>query len=61
MMLQSPWPPVPGSYVLGSMKSPVAIAVVGRGRFVLSPERYGMVGHLRSANLGIEESHSQYR
>ncbi len=55
MMLQSPWPPVPGSFVLGSMKSPVAVAIVGRARFALSPEHYCMMGHLRSANLGIEK------
>ena len=54
-LFKSPWPPVPGSYSLGSMKSPVAIIVLGRGLFHLSTNRYCILGTLRSANLGIEK------
>ncbi len=52
---KSPWPPIPGSYTLGSMKSPIAIIALGRGLFHLSPERYCILGPLRSSNLGIEK------
>jgi tetrahydromethanopterin S-methyltransferase subunit A len=52
---KSPWPPVPGSYTIGSMKSPVAIIVLGRGLFQLPSERYCILGSLRSSNLGIEK------
>lgn len=54
-VFKSPWPPLPGSYTLGSMKSPVAIVVLGRGLFHLSSERYCILGSLRSSNLGIEK------
>ncbi|NLK25063.1 MAG: hypothetical protein GX307_00595 [Euryarchaeota archaeon] len=53
--MNAPWPLLPGSYRLGSMNSPIALAVLGRARFHLPPEHYCILGSLRSANLGIEK------
>lgn len=55
LSLTSPWPPMPGSYSLGSMSSPVALAIVGKATFELSPEHYCIRGHIRSANIGVEK------
>lgn len=55
MTEKTPWPLAAGSFTLGSVRSPVAIAVVGRARFKLAPHRYRILGHLRSANLWIEK------
>lgn len=48
------WPLLPGSYTLGSMHSPTAIAILGRGRVDVPPELYCVKGRLRSGNIGIE-------
>jgi tetrahydromethanopterin S-methyltransferase subunit A len=52
---KAPWPLVPGSYSIGSTRSPTALVVVGRARFQLAPTHYCILGYLRSANLGIEK------
>ena len=53
--IRSPWPIASGSYTLGSMDSPIALAVIGRAIFELGKEHYCIRGHLRSANIGIEK------
>ncbi|MEM2943837.1 MAG: tetrahydromethanopterin S-methyltransferase subunit A [Methanomassiliicoccales archaeon] len=53
--LKSVWPILDGDYELGDGDSPVAIAIIGRGRVELSPKQYCIKGTVKTENIGIEK------
>jgi tetrahydromethanopterin S-methyltransferase subunit A len=49
------WPIAPGDWEVGSMDSPTAIAIVGRGVVHLPSELYSLKGTVKTENIGIEK------
>lgn len=54
-MAVTTWPIIQGDYVIGSAESPVAIMVIGRGMLELPPERYSILGTVKTENMGLEK------
>ncbi len=52
--LVSRWPVAPGTYTIGSAKSPVAVAMLGKAKADIPSDLYCMKGTIRSANAGVE-------
>ncbi|MCJ7517260.1 MAG: hypothetical protein MUO18_04765, partial [Methanomassiliicoccales archaeon] len=49
------WPIAPGDREVGSVDSPIAIAVVGRGVVHIPSELYSIKGTVKTENIGIEK------
>lgn len=55
LILSSPWPIVQGDYCIGLSSSPVAVLVIGRGQVDIPPDRYAILGSVKTENMGLEK------
>jgi len=55
MPLEEDWPIIPGDYVIGNPESPVAVMIIGRGQVEIPPERYCVMGTVKTENMGLEK------
>jgi len=49
------WPIAPGDFDVGSVDSPVAIVIIGRGVVELPKDLYAIRGTVKTENIGIEK------
>jgi tetrahydromethanopterin S-methyltransferase subunit A len=55
MSVDASWPVAPGDFEIGSLESPVAIAIIGRGIVELPNDLHAIKGTVKTENIGIEK------
>lgn len=55
MSAKASWPVAPGDYEIGSLESPIAIAIVGRGIVEIPNDLHAVKGTVKTENIGVEK------
>jgi tetrahydromethanopterin S-methyltransferase subunit A len=55
MSTEPKWPIIQGDYVLGAPGSPVAVLIIGRGQVDIPPDRFHIMGTVKTENMGLEK------